>query len=71
MLVFKDSKKQISPCIAAKVRYALNPTRIRPKNNKRCSQLYWKRVVDTICFLNGINNRTRRQTAIDRFDELI
>lgn len=38
----------ISPCIITKVRFALGLTRIRPKNNKRCSKNYWDDVVEIV-----------------------
>lgn len=41
--------KQISPCIAAKARYALNNERNKPTNQKRCSKDYWNKVIETLC----------------------
>jgi hypothetical protein len=53
--------------------FALGLKNNMPSQNvrQRCSQVYWIRAIDTICFINGINNRIRSQVASDRFDELI
>jgi hypothetical protein len=56
MLTFNDTGKQISPCIAAKARYALDNQRNQPANQKRCSQIYWNKVIDTLCENNPILN---------------
>jgi hypothetical protein len=44
---FKGTKTQISPCIAAKVRYALSLNRNKPSNTKKCSYAYWLKVIET------------------------
>lgn len=70
MLVFNDTQKQISPCIAAKARYALDPSRVRPINKKTCSLNYWNRVIETIC-QNNPSFEKRKSQAKEMFNELI
>jgi hypothetical protein len=71
MLMFLETQIQISPCILSKVRFALDLKNTRPASNKRCSRDYWISVINTLCFSYGIKNRTRRQRAINLYDELI
>jgi hypothetical protein len=55
MLKFKGTTKQISPCIAAKAKYALNLSQKKPTNNKRCSYKYWVHVIETLDSLNNLS----------------
>jgi hypothetical protein len=70
---FQNTDIQIRPCIVSKAKFALDLKNNSPLQNvrQRCSQDYWRMTIDTICFLNGITDRTRRQTAIDRFEALM
>ena len=52
---FKGTKTQISPCIAAKVKFALNLTMKKPTNTKKCSYIYWCRVVKTLSSRNNLS----------------
>ena len=47
---FKGTKTQILPCIAAKVKFALNLTKKKPANIKTCSYDYWCNVIVTFSF---------------------
>lgn len=47
---FKGTTTQISPCIVAKAKYALNIKTKKPGNKKSCSYEYWCRVIDTLSF---------------------
>lgn len=53
---FKGTKTQISPCIASRVRYALNLKKNKPTNNKKCSSAYWTKVIDTFSHIYTIKN---------------
>lgn len=70
MLVFQDSKKQISPCIASKAKYALGMASKKPKNTKTCSFDYWKRVLEAICDFEKIE-KPRLHQAIEKYSKLI
>ena len=52
---FKGTKIQISPCVAAKVKFALNLTKKKPTNTKKCSHIYWCRVIKTFSFRNNLS----------------
>jgi hypothetical protein len=71
MLFFQNTQTQISPCIASKAKFALGLKNERSFNTKSCSQAYWTRTIDTLCSINEIISNTRRQTAIDRYEEFI
>lgn len=70
---FQNTETQIKSCIVSKARFALGLKNTMPIQNvqQRCTQEYWLRTIDTICLLKDINNRARRQSALDRFDGLI
>ncbi len=68
---FKGTKKQISPCIASKVKYALNLKTIKPKNTKKCSENYWIQTIESIVFDIEIKNQSLIKLAIKKYDDLI
>jgi len=70
-LVLDKKGKQLSPCIIAKVRYALGIKKARPKNIKPCSLDYWKRVVERIAELEKPNATAEEiKKALDMYGEL-
>ena len=71
MAFFSGTSIQISPCILSKAQFALGLKATRPINVKRCSRIYWSRVVDFLCELNNIHDEQVRRRAIDRYNELI
>jgi hypothetical protein len=71
MILFHETNIQISPCIASKARFALLLKNESPTTIKRCSLAYWISTINTLCLINNINSGTRRQRAINRYDELI
>jgi hypothetical protein len=62
---FKGTKTQISPCIAAKAKFALNLTKKKPANIKTCSYDYWCNVIETFSFqynlLTSITEEAKNQ----------
>jgi hypothetical protein len=70
MLTFNETGRQISPCIAAKARFALNNKRNEPKNEKRCSKDYWKNVIETLC-KNDPSLEQNKEKAKDMYNLLI
>lgn len=70
---FQNTAIQIRPCIVSKAKFALGLKNNSPIQNvrQRCTKDYWIRTINTICVLNGVNNDAQRQTAINRFDEII
>jgi hypothetical protein len=54
---FHDTKIQISPCIAAKAKFALNLSKKKPLNTKKCSQSYWNEVIQTFSIKNKISEK--------------
>lgn len=67
---FKGTKTQISPCIAAKAKFALNLTKKKPSNTKTCSYDYWCNVIDTFSSQNKISSKTAEE-AKNKFKLLI
>jgi hypothetical protein len=55
---FKGTKTQISPCIAAKAKFALNLTKKKPSNTKTCSYNYWCKVIETFSSQNNLSSIT-------------
>lgn len=70
MLLFHNTNIQISPCIASKARFALHLKEIQPINIKRCSYIYWERVIETLSIIYGINP-DEQQEGLDLFNDLI
>ena len=70
MIKFKGTTKQISPCIAAKAKYALNLSQTKPRNNKRCSFKYWVDVIETIASLNNLS-LSKIESAKNKFKFLV
>lgn len=70
MNYFKESKIQISPCIAAKAKFALNLTKREPINTKKCSYQYWCKVIDTFSFQMKLTKKTTEE-AKNKFKHLI
>jgi hypothetical protein len=70
MNYFKATKIQISPCIAAKAKFALNLTKKMPTNSKRCSYQYWHQVIDTFSFQMNLTTKTTKE-AKNKFKSLL
>ena len=51
---FKGIKTQISPCVAAKAKFALDLTKKKPSNTKTCSYDYWFKVIETFASQNNL-----------------
>ena len=67
---FKGTKTQISPCIAAKAKFALNLTKIKPNNTKSCSYDYWCNVIETFASHNNLSSKAAEE-AKNKFKSLI
>ncbi len=67
---FKDTKTQISPCIAAKAKYALKLSNKKSNNLKKCTYEYWCKVIDTFISQNSLSNEVS-QNAKNQFKNLI
>jgi len=67
---FKGTKTQISPCIAAKAKFALNLTKKKPSNTKTCSYDYWCDVIETFSSQNNLSGKTAEE-ARNKFKSLI
>ncbi len=67
---FKGTKTQISPCIAAKAKFALNLTKKKPNNTKTCSYDYWCNVIETFSSQNNLSDKTAEE-AKNKFKSLI
>jgi hypothetical protein len=70
MNYFKESKIQISPCIAAKAKFTLNLTNKMPTNSKACKYQYWCKVIDTFSFQMNLTKKTTEE-AKNKFKSLI
>ena len=66
----KGTKTQISPCIAAKAKFALNLTKKKPSNTKTCSYDYWCKVIETFASQNNLSDNTAEE-AKNKFKSLI
>lgn len=67
---FKGTKTQISPCIAAKAKFALNLTQYKPTNTKTCSYEYWCKVIKTLSSQKKLQNKITEE-AKSKFKYLI
>lgn len=67
---FKGTKTQISPCIAAKAKFALILTKKKPSNTKTCSYDYWCNVIETFASQNNLSSKTAEE-AKNKFKSLI
>ena len=56
----KGTNTQISPCIAAKAKFALNLTQNKPTNSKTCSYEYWCKVIETLSSQKKLQNKTKK-----------
>jgi hypothetical protein len=70
MEFFTGTKTQISPCISAKAKYALNLTNEKPSNTKRCSYEYWCKVIETISTNKNLTTKVA-ENAKNKFKSLI
>ena len=61
MVHFKGTKTQISPCIAAKAKFALNLKKKKPSNTKTCSYNYWCNVIETFYSQNNLSSETAEE----------
>lgn len=67
---FRGTKIQISPCIVAKAKFALNLTAKKPANTKICSSDYWCKVIDTFSLKNNLTSKNTEE-AKNKFKSLI
>jgi hypothetical protein len=67
---FKGTRTQISPCIAAKAKFALNLTKKKPTNTKKCSYNYWGKVIKTFSSQNNLSAKTAEE-AKNKFKSLV
>ena len=67
---FTETKIQISPCIAAKAKFALNLTKKKPTNIKPCSFQYWRKVIESLSSQNNLSAIVT-ENAIKQFNFLI
>lgn len=67
---FKETKTQISPCIAAKAKFALKLTKNKPTNTKTCSYDYWCKVIESLSSQNNLSGKTAEE-AKNKFKSLI
>ena len=66
---FKGTNTQMSPCIAAKVKFALNLTKKKTSNTKTCSYDYWFKVIETFAAINNLSSKTV-EAAKNKFKSL-
>ena len=67
---FKGTKTQISPCIAAKAKFALKLAKKKPANTKKCSFDYWCKVIETFSYHNNLANKITEE-AKNKFKSLV
>lgn len=67
---FKGTNKQISSCIASKAKFALNLTKKKPSNNKKCSYDYWCNVIENFASQNNLSGKVAEK-AKKQFKSLI
>jgi hypothetical protein len=67
---FKGTKTQISPCIAAKAKFALNLTKKKPSNTKTCSYDYWCNVIEAFSSQNNLSGKPAEE-AKKKFKSLV
>lgn len=48
MAAYDENKKELSPCIVSKAKYALGLKSTKPANSKTCSPEYWEKVIDVL-----------------------
>jgi len=65
MEFFLGTKTQISPCITAKAKFALNLTKKKPSNTKICSYDYWCKVIETFSSQNNLSGRILKKPKIN------
>lgn len=70
MSYFIGTKTQISPCIAAKVKYALNISNRKPSNTKKCSRTYWVKAIETFSQEQNISIKIKEE-AYNKYYSLI
>lgn len=70
MMLIDINGKQLSPCIAAKGRYALGLKNRKPHNNKTCSKEYWIKTINAL-LQNDPNYEHKRRSAIDKYSFII
>lgn len=67
-MLFSDNKKQISPCVASKARYALGYNK-GYNNKKHCTENYWNRVIRTLGEINNLSEE-KIQKGIGMYNEI-
>ena len=67
---FTGTKKQISPCISSKAKYALRLKNKKSTNYKKCSLDYWIKVIETLSFQHNISDAIKTE-AVNQFRFLV
>jgi hypothetical protein len=70
ILIFNDTGKQISPCIASMAKRALGLKSEIPNNIKKCTPRYWSLTIETIGKQAGLADSII-ETAKTKFDTYI
>lgn len=69
MKYFKGTTTQISSCIAAKAKFALNITNKKPTNTKTCSYSYWCKVIEDYSLQHNLSAKIA-EAAKNQFKSL-
>jgi hypothetical protein len=51
----RKNGSNISPCIISQVKYELGLKKVKPINNKKCSNEYWNEIVKIIAEHNSVS----------------
>ena len=65
-----ENKQQLSPCITSWARFALQIKYKRPTNSKKCSRVYWVKVIKRLLEDYKMNEKYK-VAAILKFDEFV
>ncbi|GEM_PF-1230882 len=71
MILFENTKTQISPCIVSKVRFALGLKKDEPTNNKICSNEYWHKAVNSVSKQYAVNDDAKIKNALNLFSKIV
>ncbi|MGN7786852.1 hypothetical protein ACTJIJ_20130 [Niabella sp. 22666] len=69
MAVNDENKKELSPCIVSKAKYALGLKPTKPMNNKTCSFEYWQKVTTILAQSNALPKK-KIADAMNLYEEL-
>jgi hypothetical protein len=62
-----ENNKELSPCIVSWAKYALKIKSVKPNNNKKCSLVYWRKVIERLLEIYKENEKYRIE-ALSRYD---